>query len=105
MTDEKNTTKDADAEISKTCQEEIHSATFAFSTFLLSLSTSVLVCLGELPDPVNNEKNTNLPLAKQTIGIIEMLKEKTKGNLNEEEDRLIESILYDLRMKYIDAAC
>jgi len=105
MTDEKNTTRDADTEASKTCQEEIHSATFAFSTFLLSLSTSVLVCLGELPDPVSNEKSTNLPLAKQTIGIIEMLNEKTKGNLNEEEEKLIESILYDLRMKYISTAC
>lgn len=105
MTDKKNATKDTDAEPSKTCEEEIHSATFAFSTFLLSLSTSALVCLGELPDPVNNEKNTNLPLAKQTIGIIEMLKEKTKGNLSEEEDKLIEGILYDLRMKYINVAC
>ncbi len=105
MTDEKNMTRDADTEASKTCQEEIHSTTFTFSTFLLSLSTSVLVCLGELPDPVSNEKSTNLPLAKQTIGIIEMLNEKTKGNLNEEEEKLIEGILYDLRMKYISAAC
>lgn len=105
MTDEKNTIRDTDTEASKTCQEEIHSVTFAFSTFLLSLSTSVLVCLGELPDPVSNEKSTNLPLAKQTIGIIEMLNEKTKGNLNEEEEKLIESILYDLRMKYISTAC
>jgi hypothetical protein len=75
-----------------------------FSTFILSLSTSVLVNLGELPDPLKNEKDINLPLAKQTIGIIEMLMEKTKGNLTEDEDRLIDSMLYDLRMKYIEAA-
>ncbi|MCX5817215.1 MAG: DUF1844 domain-containing protein [Proteobacteria bacterium] len=75
-----------------------------FSTFILSLSTSVLVNLGELPDPLKNEKDINLPLAKQTIGIIEMLMEKTKGNLTEDEDRLIDSMLYDLRMKYVEAA-
>ena len=105
MEDTNEMTKDKSAAESKTCEEEIFSTTFAFSTFLLSLSTSVLVCLGELPDPMKNEKSTNLPLAKQTIGIIEMLKEKTKGNLTEEEDRLIESILYDLRMKYVSTAC
>jgi hypothetical protein len=75
-----------------------------FSTFILSLSTSVLVNLGELPDPLKNENDVNLPLAKQTIGLIEMLMEKTKGNLTEDEDRLIDSMLYDLRMKYIEAA-
>ena len=75
-----------------------------FSTFILSLSTSVLVNLGELPDPLNNEKDVNLPLAKQTIGLSEMLMEKTKGNLTEDEGRLIEGMLYDLRMKYIEAA-
>jgi hypothetical protein len=75
-----------------------------FSTFMLSLSTSVLVSLGELPDPLTNDKNVNLPLAQQTIGLIEMLLEKTKGNLNGEEDRLIGNMLYDLRMKYIETA-
>jgi len=75
-----------------------------FSTFMLSLSTSVLVGLGELPDPIKNEKNVNFPLAKQTIGLIEMLMEKTKGNLTEEEDRLVGNMLYDLRMKYIEAS-
>lgn len=75
-----------------------------FSTFILSLSTSVLVNLGELPDPITNEKQVNLSIAKQTISVIEMLKEKTKGNLTEEEDRLINSMLYELMMKYVEAA-
>jgi hypothetical protein len=75
-----------------------------FTTFILSLSTTVLVSLGELPDPMENEENRNLPLAKQTISLIEMLTEKTKGNLTEEEDRLLSSMLYDLRMKYVEAA-
>jgi hypothetical protein len=75
-----------------------------FSTFMLSLSTSVLVSLGELPDPITNEKNINLSLAKQTIGLIEILLEKTKGNLTEDEDRLTGNMLYDLRMKFIGAS-
>jgi hypothetical protein len=105
MEDKKEMTNNENNRASKTCEDDIHTANLAFSTFLLSLSTSVMVCLGELPDPLRNEKSTNIPLAKQTIGIIEMLKEKTKGNLTEEEDRLIEGILYDLRMKYIQIAC
>jgi len=75
-----------------------------FTTFLLSLSTSAIVSLGELPDPLKNEQCVNLSLAKQTINIIEILKEKTKGNLSEDEERLIDGMLYDLRLKYISAA-
>lgn len=75
-----------------------------FSTFILSLTTSMLVSLGELPDPLTNDRCVNLALAKQTVGIIEMLQEKTRGNLTEEEERLMESVLFDLRMKYVNAA-
>ena len=74
---------------------------FGFSTFILSLSTSALVHLGELPDPLSNTKEVNLQLAKQTISIIEMLKEKTEGNLTKEEENLIDSVLYDVRLKFI----
>jgi hypothetical protein len=85
-------------------EEEVFSTTLNFSTFILSLTTSVLVSLGELPDPITKEEVSNLPLARQTIGIIEILKEKTTGNLSEEEDRLINTVLYDLRMKYVTSA-
>lgn len=77
---------------------------FGFSTFILSLSTSALVHLGELPDPITNEKEVNLQLAKQTISIIEMLKEKTKGNLTKEEGSLLDNVLYDVRLKYLNQA-
>jgi hypothetical protein len=76
---------------------------FGFSTFILSLSTSALVHLGELPDPLTSKKEVNLQLAKQTISIIEMLKDKTKGNLTSEEESLIDSVLYDIRLKYVQA--
>jgi hypothetical protein len=77
---------------------------FGFSTFILSLSTSALVHLGELPDPITNKKEVNLQLAKQTISIIEMLKEKTKGNLTKEEASLLDNVLYDVRLKYLGQA-
>ncbi len=75
-----------------------------FNSFIFSLSTSVLIQLGEIEDPFTQKSAKNLPLAKQTIDLIGMLKEKTKGNLTPQEERLIESILYDLRMRYIKAA-
>lgn len=86
-------------------QEEAFTTVLNFSTFILSLTTSALVCLGELPDPITKEKGINLPLAQQTISIIEILKEKTSGNLTADEESLIGSVLYDLRMKYVQAAC
>lgn len=93
----------------RTCQEiaeeEAFTTVLNFSTFILSLTTSALVCLGELPDPITKEKTLNLPLAQQTISIIEILKEKTAGNLTVDEESLIGTVLYDLRMKYVQSAC
>jgi Domain of unknown function (DUF1844) len=75
-----------------------------FTNFILSLSTSALIQLGEIQDPFTQKSEKNLPLAKQTIDLIGMLKEKTKGNLSPEEEKVIEYILYDLRMRYVKAA-
>ncbi len=72
-----------------------------FLTFLLSLNNSALFHLGELKNPQTDEAEVNLMLARQTIDIINILKEKTKGNLNEEEEMLLDDILYDLRMRYV----
>jgi len=74
-----------------------------FTNFLLSISTSALFQLGEIPDPTTKQSVKELPLAKQTIDLIGMLKEKTKGNLTPEEEKLMEYILYDLRMRYVKA--
>ena len=74
---------------------------FGFSTFMLSLSTSALVNLGELPDPMSSKKEINLQLAKQTISIIEMLQEKTKGNLTNDEEKLLDNVLSDVRLKFV----
>ena len=75
-----------------------------FNSFIFSLSTSVLIQLGEIEDPFAQKLVKNLPLAKQTIDLIGMLKEKTKGNLSSEEEKIIEYVLYDLRMRYVKAA-
>ena len=75
-----------------------------FSYFLVSLSSSALFHLGEIADPQTGQKAKDLPLAKHSIDIIAMLKEKTKGNLTEEEDKALESILTDLRWRYVKAA-
>ncbi len=75
-----------------------------FTHFIFSISTSALIQLGEVQDPFTQKTAKNLPLAKQTIDLIGMLKEKTKGNLSAEEEKLIESILYDLRMRYVKAS-
>ncbi len=75
-----------------------------FTNFIFSLSTSALIQLGEIQDPLAQQQAKNLPLAKQTIDLIGMLKEKTKGNLTPDEERLIETALYDLRMRYVKAS-
>ena len=72
-----------------------------FSTFIISLSSSALVHLGEIPDPSTNQTRIDLQMAKQIIDTLGMLEEKTKGNLEEGEIRLLRSILYDLRMRYV----
>jgi hypothetical protein len=74
-----------------------------FGVFVMSLASSVLVHLGEIEHPETRERETNLPLAKQTIDILGMLREKTRGNLTHEEAQVLDNLLYDLRMKYVDA--
>lgn len=72
-----------------------------FPTFIISLNASALVNLGAIEDPASGAKVKNLPLAKQTIDILSMLEEKTKGNLSEEEEKILKNILYDLRIIYV----
>ena len=74
-----------------------------FSTFVISLSTQALMHLGEIASPLTGKVETDILVAKQMIDILGMLQEKTKGNLNSGEERLMEDILFDLRMKYVEA--
>jgi len=72
-----------------------------FSTFVVSLSSSVLIHLGVVADPTTGQQKKDLAIAKQTIDMLGMLQAKTRGNLTKEEDQLLESMLYDLRMRYV----
>jgi hypothetical protein len=83
--------------------ESIQNFKIDFSTFILSLSSSAFYHLGELPDPKTGEKSADLSAVKQTIDIIAMLKNKTEGNLSDEEKKLIEQLTYELQVKYVDA--
>ena len=71
-----------------------------FATFVLSLSTSAMVHLGEAPAP-DGSSVKNLELARQTIDILGMLEGKTKGNLTDEEAKLLQQLLCDLRLRYV----
>ena len=72
-----------------------------FSTFIMSLASSAMVHLGEVPNPETGKTAVNLQLATHTIEILEMLQEKTAPTLTDKERMLIKDILYELRMKYL----
>lgn len=72
-----------------------------FTNFVLSLSTSALFHFGDFPETEGGTPQKNLPAAKQTIDILDMLHEKTKGNLDKDESALIQGILYELKMRYV----
>ena len=72
-----------------------------FSGFILSLNASALIHLGEIPDPHLKKREVNIPAAKHTITILEILAEKTEGNLTEEEKQLLDDMIYNIRMKYV----
>jgi hypothetical protein len=74
-----------------------------FTSFIMSLSTSALIYLGQVPDPVSGKTITDLVGARQTIDLISLLKEKTAGNLTPDEEGLIDGALYDLRMLFVKA--
>ena len=75
-----------------------------FSTFIFSLNTSALLHLGEIPDPATGKQQEDLAMAKQTIDLIAMMQEKTRGNLAPDEENLVKHILYDLRLRYVQKA-
>jgi hypothetical protein len=74
-----------------------------FSTFIFSLFSSALIQLGDMADPITGAMDPNITSAKQTIDIIDIIREKTEGNLSDEEDKLLENASAELKWKYLDA--
>jgi hypothetical protein len=74
-----------------------------FATFIVSLSHSALLHMGDAPHPETNKVETSLPMARQTIDLLGLLEEKTKGNLTGAEERLLTQVLFDLRMRFVEA--
>ena len=75
-----------------------------FASFVVGLSTEALALMGEMPHPATGERVQDLIGAQQLIDIIGILQEKTRGNLSQDEDTLLDAILFDLRMKYVEKA-
>jgi Domain of unknown function (DUF1844) len=74
-----------------------------FYTFVLSLASSAFVHLGDAPHPETGQPaEPNLELARQTIEILAMLEQKTKGNLTQEEEKFLENLLTDLRLRFVN---
>lgn len=76
----------------------------SFSTFVLGLSTQALLHLGEIESPLSGTVEQDLPAAKHVIDILGILRDKTRNNLEQAEEHLLDSILYDLRMRYVALA-
>jgi hypothetical protein len=85
-------------------KEEVPLPEVNFNSLIFSLSSSALINLGEIADPHTGQKQKDLPLAKHTIDTIAMLQDKTKGNLDPEEQRFLDTILADLRWRYVKMA-
>ncbi|MBU2062935.1 MAG: DUF1844 domain-containing protein [Candidatus Omnitrophica bacterium] len=73
-----------------------------FNVFLSGLGIQALIALGEIENPMTNKKEQDLAQAKYLIDTLEMIKDKTKGNLTQTEDKNLEQVLFELRTKYIN---
>ena len=76
----------------------------SFAQFIISLGTTAAVHFGDLPDPVSGERgDSNLIAAAQMIDLLCLLQDKTRGNLDPAESKLLDDLLFDLRMRFVQA--
>ena len=94
-------TKGQEKQTDSSTEKETEPFQVDFSTFIMSLTSSAFYHLGDMPDPSTGKKEVNLPVVQQTIDMLIMLREKTKGNLNEDEKKLLEQLVYELQVKYV----
>lgn len=84
--------------------EDVSAEEINFPNFILSLMTQALMHMGEIPDPMTQQVHRDLGLAKQTIDLIGLLEQKTKGNLSKDEEHLMSEVLYRLRLQFVEVA-
>ena len=94
-------TKDQEKQTDSSKEKETEPFQVDFSTFIMSLTSSAFYHLGDMPDPSTGKKEVNLPAVQQSIDMLIMLREKTKGNLKEDEKKLLEQLVYELQVKYV----
>jgi hypothetical protein len=75
-----------------------------FSTHVLSMASSAMISLGQMPAPDGETIETDIETARYLIDVLSMLETKTRGNLDESEQKLLQSLLYDLRVAFVDAS-
>jgi hypothetical protein len=86
--------------------DEKKAPTLDFNALVLSLGSAAIVHLGEAPDPTSGQKRDkpDFPMAQQSIDLLAMLQEKTRGNLTADESRFLDNMLYDLRLLYVQVS-
>ena len=94
-------TKDQEEQKTSSKEQEAEPFQVDFSTFIMSLTSSAFYHLGDMPDPTTGKKEVTLPAVQQTIDMLIMLREKTQGNLKEDENKLLEQLIYELQVKYV----
>lgn len=75
-----------------------------FSTFIFSLATGALINMGLAPDPTTRKVEKNLEIAKQNIDLLGIIKDKTKGNLTNDENALLDNLLTEVRFRFVEAS-
>lgn len=98
------TAKDEERPSSETGASPSELPRIDFATFVLSLSHSALMHLGDAPNPGGENAGPDLEMARQTIDLLHLLEEKTHGNLTGEEERMLSAALYDLRLRFVEVS-
>ena len=86
----------------KDIEEALKNKGADFTFFITGLSMQALISLGEIANPVDNKKGQNLEQARYMIDTMDMIKKKTKGNLSADEEKILDDMLYSLRMKFLE---
>jgi len=91
-----------DNDVKQNGEESLPAGDIDFLGYIASLGFQAMIFLGEIPSPITQKNERNLIQAKLLIDTLDILRDKTKGNLNDQESRLLDSSIYELKMKYVE---